>query len=53
LKRRAAGLVPAGSAVVCVLTGHGLKDPDTAMLGLEKPVEAGAEVAELERVLAG
>ncbi len=24
------GLVPAGARVVCVLTGHGLKDPDTA-----------------------
>jgi threonine synthase len=23
--------VPAGSSVVCVLTGHGLKDPDTAI----------------------
>ncbi len=53
IKKAEAGQVPAGSAVVCVLTGHGLKDPDTAMLGLEKPVEAGAEVAELERALAG
>jgi threonine synthase len=24
------GLVPPGASVVCVLTGHGLKDPDTA-----------------------
>ena len=33
------GLVAAGSTVVCVLTGHGLKDPDTA----------GAEGAEIVR----
>ena len=33
------GLVEPGSTVVCVLTGHGLKDPDTA----------GAEGAEILR----
>jgi threonine synthase len=33
------GLVERGSRVVCVLTGHGLKDPDTA----------GAEGAEIVR----
>ncbi len=26
-----AGRIPAGSSVVCTLTGHGLKDPDTAI----------------------
>ncbi|HZA20787.1 MAG TPA: threonine synthase, partial [Actinomycetota bacterium] len=26
-------LVPEGSTVVCVLTGHGLKDPDWAIAG--------------------
>jgi threonine synthase len=25
------GKIPAGSQVVCTLTGHGLKDPDTAI----------------------
>ena len=25
------GKIPAGSKVVCTLTGHGLKDPDTAI----------------------
>jgi threonine synthase len=25
------GKIPAGSSVVCTLTGHGLKDPDTAI----------------------
>jgi threonine synthase len=31
LKDVAAGKISGGSAVVCTLTGHGLKDPDTAI----------------------
>lgn len=36
---------PAGSTVVCVLTGHGLKDPDTATSGVPalRPVAASLE----------
>ena len=29
--------LPAGSLVVCTVTGHGLKDPDTALLGAPSP----------------
>jgi threonine synthase len=32
-----AGLVPQGVAVVCVLTGHGLKDPEWAMSSASRP----------------
>jgi threonine synthase len=43
--------VPAGSTVVCVLTGHGLKDPDIAIgqIAVPQVVEAdlGAVAAEL------
>jgi threonine synthase len=43
--------VPAGSTVVCVLTGHGLKDPDVAIgqISVPTPVDAnyGAIAAEL------
>ncbi len=28
------GRLPAGSTVVCTVTGHGLKDPDTALAGM-------------------
>ena len=37
--------VPAGSTVVCVLTGHGLKDPDVAIgqIAVPTPVEATYE----------
>lgn len=31
LRDAKAGKIPAGSKVVCTLTGHGLKDPDTAI----------------------
>ena len=45
-----AGEVPAGATVVCVLTGHGLKEPDWAIAGAASPpvipqdVDAAAEL---------
>ena len=45
------GLLPAGATVVCVLTGHGLKEPDWAIAGAAAPrllpAEASAVAAEL------
>jgi threonine synthase len=35
--------VPAGSTVVCVLTGHGLKDPDTAIGQIAVPAAVDAD----------
>jgi len=37
LKLAKAGKIPDGSTVVCVLTGHGLKDPDNAIMFGTKP----------------
>jgi threonine synthase len=37
LKLVSAGKIPDGSTVVCILTGHGLKDPDNAIMFGEKP----------------
>jgi threonine synthase len=37
LKLAKAGKIPDGSTIVCVLTGHGLKDPDNAILFGTKP----------------
>jgi threonine synthase len=37
LKLAKAGKITDGSIIVCVLTGHGLKDPDNAILFGEKP----------------
>ena len=36
--------VPAGSRVVCVLTGHGLKDPDVAIGQIAVPVVVDADL---------
>jgi len=30
--------------VVCIVTGHGLKDPDVVLRRIEKPVEVEPEV---------
>jgi threonine synthase len=37
--------------IVCVTTGHGLKDPDTAVKMSEKPVEVDAEITAIEDAL--
>ncbi|SER91550.1 MULTISPECIES: threonine synthase [Lentzea] len=46
------GRLPKGSTVVCTVTGHGLKDPDTALLGTTEvepvPVDPGAVAHALE-----
>jgi threonine synthase len=38
-----AGLVPAGSVVVCTVTGHGLKDPEWAIATAPAPVTVPAD----------
>jgi len=43
------GLIPKGSLVTLTLTGHGLKDPDTAMD--QSQVEAPVVEPRLEAVL--
>jgi threonine synthase len=37
LKKAKEGALAKGSKVVCILTGHGLKDPDRAIASVEKP----------------
>jgi threonine synthase len=39
------GRVPAGATVVCVLTGHGLKDTEWAIAGTAHPVTVPADAA--------
>jgi threonine synthase len=38
LKDLKSGRIPAGSTVVCTLTGHGLKDPDVAIAQSSAPM---------------
>ncbi len=48
----AAGAInPAGKTAVCVLTGHGLKDPDTAVQQAQPPRTLPADIAALEAYL--
>jgi threonine synthase len=52
LTTAADGRIPAGSLVVCTVTGHGLKDPETALLGMLEvepvPVDPMAVAVALE-----
>jgi len=43
LQSREAGLIPAGSRVVCTITGNGLKDPDWALSGAPSPATISAD----------
>ena len=43
--------VPAGSTVVCVLTGHGLKDPDRAIAQIAVPTVVDADYAAIRAEL--
>jgi len=45
------GYFEAGERIVCTLTGHGLKDPDTAMLNTPSPVTIDATEEAVRRVL--
>jgi threonine synthase len=46
-----AGLLPADIRVVCVLTGHGLKDPDTAVRGVAAAAAVEATVEALAQLI--
>jgi threonine synthase len=52
LQSSADGTLPRGSLVVCTVTGHGLKDPDTALLAAPAPtvvpIDPGAVAHALE-----
>ena len=45
------GVVDKDERVVCITTGHGLKDPDTAIKQSEKPIEVDADISAIENAL--
>lgn len=51
IKLAKAGKIPDGSTVVCILTGHGLKDPDNALLFGSKPAFAPCKLEEIVKRL--
>jgi threonine synthase len=46
-----AGEIGKDEVTVCVITGHGLKDPDIAIKISEKPFEVNAEIGAIEKIL--
>ncbi|HBB40907.1 MAG: threonine synthase [Nitrospirae bacterium CG18_big_fil_WC_8_21_14_2_50_70_55] len=50
-KAIAAGWVKSETTIVCTLTGHGLKDPDTAIANAPAPSKAPATLAGVSKVL--
>ncbi len=53
VQARAQGLIEDGARVVCILTGHGLKDPDTAVAQTVAPFAAGAGYEAVEAAVLG
>ncbi|MDE3022386.1 MAG: threonine synthase [Pseudomonadota bacterium] len=45
------GRIPPGATIVCTLTGHGLKDPDTAIAQSSRPVSVDASRDAIEAVI--
>ena len=46
------GKIPAGSRIVCTLTGHGLKDPDTAIKQSTRPlIKINADLDAVKRAI--
>jgi threonine synthase len=43
LHRHADGALPGGATIVCILTGHGLKDPEWAIAGAAQPTSVRAD----------
>jgi threonine synthase len=53
IQRAEAGDLKKGETVVCVLTGHGLKDPDTAIVDAEPVRRLSADVDAVEEAVFG
>lgn len=53
IKLKKQGKLPKDITVVMVLTGNGLKDPDTAMNQVGRPIEIGDNINELMEVMEG
>jgi threonine synthase len=51
IKMNKQGYFGKGQVVVCTLTGHGLKDPDTAFNVVGEPVSVGADLKEVEDII--
>jgi threonine synthase len=50
IKKQKEGIFRKGDVVVCTLTGHGLKDPDTAIRESDKPIRIAADLKPLKEI---
>lgn len=51
IKMHKKGIFKNGDTIVCTLTGHGLKDPDTAIKSSEKPVTVPSKLDDVIKAL--
>jgi threonine synthase len=51
IKMKKDGVLNAGDTVVCTLTGHGLKDPNTALNSCPKPTKVSADIKKILKVM--
>jgi len=51
IKLKREGVIDKGEQIVCVVTGHLLKDPNTAINASVEPVEVDANIAKLKELL--
>ena len=45
------GVISSDDEVVCIATGHGLKDPDVITKFVEKPVEVSPDIDEIQKLV--
>jgi threonine synthase len=51
IKMKNKGVINDGDTIVCTLTGHGLKDPDTAISSSAEPVKVKAAIKDIVEVM--
>ncbi len=51
IKKAKEGYFPKKSTIVCVLTGHGLKDPDCAIANVNKPISIDAKIEKIVELI--
>ncbi len=51
IEARETGLIHEGATVVCVLTGHGLKDPDTGLTCVDTTINSGSTADEIANAI--
>ena len=51
MKKIKAGVIPKGSKIVCITTGHGLKDPDNAIKESNPPIKCENDIKKVLEII--